>query len=269
MIYRLLYVLCILFTPPSVYANWFDNTPLARTYEALLRNQSQLAWQELHLALNQHSISREFWLPIKQEIMQRSQCGRQLVSYSKPLPADLSLSFVRRSGLSSQGFQVKLSAENVNSALEVELISPVKKAILRGLLSSQPGYQEIESKEMLQEPKAGIYRLKLNGNDYDLVVAIPKNSHWLTLDNITQRVIITPPVVVNSCAKPVANWQWFSHDYTLLNKRTPIQQFNVPFPNKTQQPKGAKHLSASVSIFEYQQGLKVEYIQRLAIPFSP
>lgn len=269
MSYRLLCLLCVFLAPTSVSANWFSDTPLSRTYEALLKNQPQLAWQELHLALNQQSIDSEYWRPVKREIMQRSQCGQQLANQSKPLPADVSLSFVRRSGLSSQGFQIKLSAENVRYGLEVELLSPERKIMLRGILSSQPNYQELESEEMLIEPESGVYQLKLNDSDYDLIVAMPENHNWLKLDNIAQRVTVIPPVVADSCAKAVATWQWFDHNYALLNKRTPIQHLNAPLPEQAQQPKGAKHLSASVSIFEYQQGLKVEYIQRLAIPFSP
>ncbi|ERB66146.1 hypothetical protein N779_06680 [Vibrio coralliilyticus OCN008] len=74
---RLLSSLACLIFPLSTQATWFEDTPLARTYQALLNNQPQLAWQELHLALNQQDIDRQYWLPVKQEIWQ-SQCVSNL-----------------------------------------------------------------------------------------------------------------------------------------------------------------------------------------------
>ncbi|MCG9681997.1 DUF2861 family protein [Vibrio sp. Isolate23] len=268
MMHRSFCLLCALLFSITAYANWFSDTPLSRTYEALLNGQPLLAWQELHLALSQQNISRDYWQPVKLEILNQTQCGQKLITHSEFLPANISLSFVRRSGLASQGFQIKLSAEDVHSTLDVELTSPTKKRILHGLFTSQLGYQEMESEEMLVEPESGVYQLKLNENTYALIIAMPKNQNWLTLDNITQQLTVTPPTVTDSCAKAMAHWQWFDRHYTLIDKRIPIQTLNAPFPKSSQQPKGAAHLSASVSIFEYQQGLKVEYIQRLALPFS-
>ncbi|MGY3689427.1 DUF2861 family protein [Vibrio coralliilyticus] len=266
---RLLSSLACLIFPLSTQATWFEDTPLARTYQALLNNQPQLAWQELHLALNQQDIDRQYWLPVKQEILNQSQCGQQLIANSSPLPADLSVSFVRRSGLSSQGFQIKISAESTQNDLTIELIDPSAKRLLNGELTQQSDYQEIETEELLIEPVSGLYQLKLGNTLYPLLVAMPENQSWIRLDNSMQQIHLTLPVTESSCTKPTATWQWFDSQYLMLGMRKPISSLVAPVPRSTQIPDGAKHLSATVSVFEYQQGLKIEYIQRIAIPFAP
>ncbi len=66
----------VAFTLPNlVHANLFADTPLQHAYQALATNQPLLAWQELNLALNQHTITSEHWQPIKREILRQTACG--------------------------------------------------------------------------------------------------------------------------------------------------------------------------------------------------
>ncbi len=52
--------------------------PLQHTYQSLLDNQPQVAWQELQIALDQQTLDSELWLPVKQEILSQTQCGTSL-----------------------------------------------------------------------------------------------------------------------------------------------------------------------------------------------
>ncbi|CAM3760195.1 DUF2861 family protein [Vibrio aquimaris] len=253
----------------SVQASWFADTPLQPVYQALVNHQPQLAWQELILAMSNNNIDSQYWLPAKQEILKQTSCGQELFDHDESLPADISVTFIRRSGLSSQGFQIKLSAESVSAPSNVKLISPSKSVLLEGLLARQKSYQEIESKEILVEPRSGIYQLKTGESTYRLVISQPSNQNWLKLDNTIQQLTVNLPLETAGCTNPIAAWQWFDSQYNLLGRRIPITQSTTPIPTSKHKPQGAKNLSATASIFEYQQNVKIEYIQRIAIPLTP
>ncbi len=50
-------LLCAL--PFVSHATWFAETPLQRSYQSLLDEQTQLAWQELQIALNQETLDSQ------------------------------------------------------------------------------------------------------------------------------------------------------------------------------------------------------------------
>lgn len=262
-----LVILPVLLMTSKIQAAWFTETPLNRSYQALLNDQPQLAWQELQIALSKEAIDSQYWLPVKQQILSVSQCGQQLFSHSLPASSNFSISFIRRSGWSSQGYQIKLSAQKLQSELAVELISPLGRSLLSGQFSTKDHYQEIETEEMIIKPVSGVYRLKLNKNVYPLIIAIADNKDWLVWDNNTQDLFISLPSAPSTCHKPIATWQWFDSNYSILGDRIPIQQQDPSLSLLNTQPDKAKHLSAAVSYFEYQQGIKVEYVQRVSVPF--
>ncbi|NOH71695.1 DUF2861 family protein [Vibrio pectenicida] len=267
--YKLLFILYTLCQPHFVQASWFTDTSLQAVYQALINHQPKLAWQELILALSRENIESGYWLAVKQEILSQTSCGQKLVNHAGPVTANISIAFIRRSGLSSQGFQIKLSAENVSAPSNFKLISPSKSVMLEGLLARQKSYQEIESKEILVEPRSGIYQLKIGENTYRLVISQPSNQNWLKLDNTIQQLTVNLPLETAGCTNPIAAWQWFDNQYNLLGRRIPITQSTTPIPTSKHKPQGAKNLSATASIFEYQQNVKIEYIQRIAIPLTP
>ena len=267
--YKRLFILYTLCQPHFVQASWFTDTSLQAVYQALINHQPKLAWQELILTLSRENIESRYWLAVKQEILSQTSCGQKLIENSVVLPMNMNISFIRRSGLSSQGFQIKLSAENTKTASLVELISPSSARLLRAKLSKQSAYQELETKEMLITPSTGVYQLRINGQSLPLLIAIPDNKSWLTYDSTANNIRSSFPETIKGCSQAVASWQWFDSNYTMLDSKIPIQKHIASVTQPTYQYEGAKHLSASVSVLEYQQGIKGEYIQRVAIPFSP
>ncbi|MFA0231208.1 DUF2861 family protein, partial [Vibrio sp. 10N.261.45.A7] len=164
----------LLCTLPFVsHAAWFTDTPLQHTYQSLLDDQPQVAWQELQIALNQQTLDSELWLPVKQEILNQTQCGTSLKQSAEP-KHHIQVSFIRRYGLSSHGYQIKVSAEQLSKASEnqaISLVSPKGKVLLEGQLASNNEYQEIETNEMFVKPESGVYQLKIGSNHYPIVVA--------------------------------------------------------------------------------------------------
>ena len=251
----------------SAQASWFADTPLQPVYQALVNQQPQLAWQELILAMSNNNIDSQYWLPAKQEILKQTSCGQELFNRDKSLPAEISVTFIRRSGLSSQGFQIKLSAEDTTKDSKVELISPSSKILLHTSLAKKTEYQEVETEEMLNKPMAGIYTLNINQKPYLLLITMPNNKSWINYDSTTNTVHTLPQKSIDSCSQALSSWQWFDTTYAMLGSKIPIDAKIAPIP--VSQYQKAKHLSASVSVYEYQQGIKVGYVQRISIPFSP
>ncbi|MFY2507225.1 DUF2861 family protein [Vibrio pectenicida] len=267
--YKLLFSIYTVCQPHFVQASWFTDTELHPVYQALINHQPKLAWQELILTLSRENIKSQYWIAVKQEILSQTSCGQELMDNSVALPMKMNISFIRRSGLSSQGFQIKLSTEKTRTDSLVELISPSSTRLLRVKLSKQSAYQELETKEMLIKPSTGVYQLRINGQSFPLLITIPDNKSWLTYDNTAKIIRTSFPETIKGCSQAVASWQWFDSNYTMLDSKIPIQKHIASVPQPTYQHERAKHLSASVSLFEYQQGIKIDYIQRVAIPFSP
>ncbi|MEZ9566098.1 DUF2861 family protein [Vibrio artabrorum] len=262
-------LLCTL--PLVSHAAWFTDTPLQHTYQSLLDGQPQVAWQELQIALDQQTLDSELWLPVKQEILSQTQCGTSLKQSAEP-KHHIQVSFIRRYGLSSHGYQIKVSAEQLNKGLETQtlsLVSPKGKVLLDGQLASNNEYQEIETNEMFIKPESGVYQLKIDSNHYPIVVALNDSNRWLTLESKLSEphIVITPPKVIDNCPNANVSWQWFDDNYNLLGYKVPIKTAQAPVP--TESPLGTKatHLSASVEMFEYQGAIEVQYVQRVAVPF--
>ncbi|MEZ8320738.1 DUF2861 family protein [Vibrio splendidus] len=265
----LIALICAL--PFACHAAWFTNTPLQHTYQSLLDEQPQVAWQELQIALNQQTLDSELWLPVKQEILSQTQCGTSLRQDTET-KHHIQVSFIRRYGLSSHGYQIKVSSEQLNKGLETQtmsLISPKGKVLLDGQLASNTEYQEIETSEMFNKPESGVYQLKIGSNHYPIVVALDNSMRWLTLESKLSEphIVITPPKVIDNCPNANMSWQWFDDNYNLLGYKVPIKTAQAPVPTESPLGTNAKHLSASVEMFEYQGAIEVQYVQRVAVPF--
>ncbi len=264
-------LLCAL--PFASHATWFAETPLQRSYQSLLDEQPQLAWQELQIALNQEALDSQLWLPVKQEILTRTQCGRQL-KQSDVSTHHIQVSFIKRYGLSSQGYQIKISAVPRSSDLNkkaqpVTLIAPDGLSLIEGQFDSNVDYQEIETNEMFIKPESGVYQLTVGTNSYPIVVALDDSNRWLALENKLDNahVVITPPEVIDNCPSTHVSWQWFDDNYNMLGFKVPIKAKQVAVPTQSPAGEKAKHLSASVEMFEYQGAIEVQYVQRVAVPF--
>lgn len=265
---QLFFIIAAAFSTVS-QAAWFTDTPLQRTYQALIDQQPKLAWQELKIALNQNQLDSRFWIPVKQAILSQTECGQGLSNDLGSI-SNIQVSFIRRFGLSSQGYQFKISSEGNTTDQDIALVSPDGRRLLSGKLITHPQYQEIETAEMLQKPQSGVYQLEIGQNSYPIIAFMDNNKRWLKLENKlhSPRILITPPKNVIGCPEVNASWQWFDEQYNMLGSRVPIQKNNLPVPKESTYSYKAKHLSAAVELTEYQNGTKINYIQRVAIPFS-
>lgn len=259
--------------PFACNAAWFTDTPLQHTYQSLLDNQPQVAWQELQIALNQAELNSQLWLPVKQEILSRTQCGSTLEQSATP-HNHIQVSFIKRHGLSSQGYQIKVSAEQLNEVLEdqtqrISLVSPDGKVVIDGQLNSDVEYQEIETSEMFIKPESGVYQLTIGSNNYPIIVALDDNKRWLTLESKLNDpyIVVTPPEIIDSCPGANVSWQWFDENYDMLGFKVPIKTTQASLPTESPIGSEAKHLSASVEMFEYQGAIEIQYVQRVAMPF--
>ncbi|MFA0347597.1 DUF2861 family protein [Vibrio sp. 10N.222.55.C6] len=265
----LIALICAL--PFACHAAWFTNTPLQHTYQSLLDEQPQVAWQELQIALNQQTLDSELWLPVKQEILSQTQCGTSLRQDTET-KHHIQVSFIRRYGLSSHGYQIKVSAEQLSKGSETQtlsLVSPKGKVLLDGQLASNNEYQEIETNEMFIKPESGVYQLKIGSNHYPIIVALNNSNRWLTLESKLSEphIVLSPPKVIDNCPDANVSWQWFDENYNLLGYKVPIKTAQAPVPTESPLGTKAKHLSASVEMFEYQGAIEVQYVQRVAVPF--
>ncbi|MFA0510302.1 MULTISPECIES: DUF2861 family protein [unclassified Vibrio] len=265
----LIALICAL--PFACHAAWFTNTPLQHTYQSLLDEQPQVAWQELQIALNQQTLDSELWLPVKQQILSQTQCGTSLRQDTET-KHHIQVSFIRRYGLSSHGYQIKVSAEQLSKGSETQtlsLVSPKGKVLLDGQLASNNEYQEIETNEMFIKPESGVYQLKIGSNHYPIIVALNNSNRWLTLESKLSEphIVLSPPKVIDNCPDANVSWQWFDENYNLLGYKVPIKTAQAPVPTESPLGTKAKHLSASVEMFEYQGAIEVQYVQRVAVPF--
>lgn len=266
---RILLTIASLALPISGHAALFANSPLQHVYQATLINQPQLAWQELTLALNQHRIDSLYWLPIKNELLAQTDCGSKLTS-TRITDVQFHLSLIKRSGLASQGYQFRLATENNSQPQRVALMSPEGDFLLSDDFIAHNGYQEIESDELLQKPAQGIFTLVVGENKTSLLLAFPNNASWLSLLNQSNQtqVQVNLPKHVSSCPQAVASWLWFDKNYNLIDGKIPFNRSLESLPDDGKVKTEAKFLSASVELVEYQQGIRIEYIQRLAIPYQ-
>ncbi|MGF1716571.1 DUF2861 family protein [Photobacterium chitinilyticum] len=272
------FVVSSLLSSSSLANDWFPETPLKASYSALVEGNTLLAWQELQLSLSRHNVEERYWRPVKQAILSETQCGRHLTSTAS-IAANISLTIISKGNANNQGYQVKLSTEQITQPLELQLFDEYNTLIVSATVTSPTKeYHEFESDELLSEPKAGLYQLAVNGIHYPLIISSFTTTPWLhsTAARAFKSLTITPPNQIASCAPASVRWQWFDEDYNLLERPSPMNltpaitdnndSYSVSLPPAA--PAKAYWLSGVVSQFEYQGRIKVEYIQRFILPTS-
>lgn len=257
---------------PSTMAdelNWFRHTPIQPSLNALLDAQPQRAWQELILALSQSNVEGKHWQPLKEAILEQSNCGHALQEKLPKGTTTMTLSMISRSGFSSSGYQIKLSTEQLGLSGHFELISPQGIAILSGQLESSQAYQEWETSELISRPHAGLYYLKVDNHELPIILSEYDSRQWIQRSKQDRSQLdLLLPEQHNGCALATISLQWFDVNYNQIGRKQAINtNKNKALPEFSTHPKKAKHLSASAMIYEYQPGIKVEYIHRVALPF--
>ncbi|OOF32398.1 DUF2861 family protein [Salinivibrio proteolyticus] len=258
--------------------SWFMDTPMREAYQALLVEQPTLAWQELMFALTQAPVDESHWAALKHAIINQTDCGQRLTEPNgKGIPHGLTISFVRWSGTSSIGYEIKISAQQIEHDTLLTVTNPAGEVVLSENLDPKKGYQEIESGQLFTPITPGIYELRMGGHRYSLVIYGMPRRPWIQLtDYPDQKLIVDLPQTPSNCLAAAANWLWLDNEYRWI-EQTPI---NLSEGTKSSTssavvklpltlPSDTAHLSATVSHFEYQGAIKVRYIEWIALPPSP
>ncbi|SIN95626.1 DUF2861 family protein [Salinivibrio sp. ES.052] len=276
--YRLLVIVCMVLSV-NVRAEqaWLPKTPMQETYQALLADRPKVAWQELMFALSQQTIPTERWSKIKHAIINQTDCGQQLTEPNgKGVPQGLTIAFMRWAGASSIGYEIKLSAEEVERNTLLTLTDPTGETVLNEILNAKSGYQEIESDRLLTPIIPGVYELTMGGQHYSLVVyGLPRRPWVKLIGHPEKQLSFDLPDTPSSCSPAAAHWLWLDDAYRWV-EQTPIyvsgrsETSHAPTMIKlpSTSPDNAEHFSATVSHFEYQGAIKVKYVEWLALPLT-
>ncbi|EOW9351103.1 DUF2861 family protein [Vibrio cholerae] len=249
-------------TPPSPIHAWFRATPLQTSYQQLAEGHPMQAWHELIHTLSTTPVAEAFWQPIKEAILNQTQCGQALPNTS---PNDLSIAvtFIHKFNQTFQGYQVRLSAENLTQPLAVRLTSAQGATVLEAELAPAD-YAEVESRDLLSPYAAGVYWLTLGEQRIALLISAPSNTPWIEQSSATD-LTIRFPATPSGCASSLARWQFFDQNFTLLHSQT-VNRDQPPAPPSA--PSQARWRSLSVIQSEYQGTIRVEQMQRLTIPID-
>ncbi|EHU6506715.1 DUF2861 family protein [Vibrio cholerae] len=249
-------------TPPSPIHAWFRATPLQTSYQQLAEGHPMQAWHELIHTLSTTPVAEAFWQPIKEAILSQTQCGQALPNTS---PNDLSIAvtFIHKFNQTFQGYQVRLSAENLTQPLAVRLTSAQGATVLEAELAPAD-YAEVESRDLLSPYAAGVYWLTLGEQRIALLISAPSNTPWIEQSSATD-LTIRFPATPSGCASSLARWQFFDQNFTLLHSQT-VNRDQPPAPPSA--PSQARWRSLSVIQSEYQGTIRVEQMQRLTIPID-
>ncbi|WP_100754188.1 DUF2861 family protein [Vibrio salilacus] len=248
--------------------DWFKNTPLKDSLQALLSHQTQQAWQELVIAVEQTPVTANYWQPLKLEILRQTDCGHQLTDPSNSAFPPFTLSLISRTGQTSSGYQIKLSIEDSRQSGPFSLNTANGETLISGTLNAIDYYQEWEISELFTKPSPGVYRLNFRNQQMLLLVSDYNTSTWLTRsDNNQKRLTLALPRGNQLCLPASVMLQWFDKQYQQVGDRLPLlateQYVDLP---KSSDRQGAQYLSASALLFEYQAMIKVEYIHRMSLP---
>ncbi|HDY7702072.1 TPA: DUF2861 family protein [Vibrio vulnificus] len=249
-------------TPPSPTHPWFRTTPLQSSYQRLVEGHPTQAWHELIHTLSTTPVAEDFWQPIKEAILSQTQCGQALPSTS-PNDLAIAVTFIYKFNQTFQGYQVRLSAENLTQPLTVRLASAQGATLLAAELAPAD-YAEVESRDLLSPYAAGIYWLTLDEQRIALLISAPSSTPWIEQSSAAD-LTIHLPASPSGCASSMARWQFFDQHFTLLHSQT-VNRDQPPAPPSA--PSQARWRSLSVIQSEYQGTIRVEQMQRLTIPID-
>lgn len=246
--------------PNNFHAAWFRSTPLQSSYQKLVEGFPQQAWHELISALSFTPVAEPFWQPIKEEILNQTQCGQSLQATSTNDKA-VAVTFIHKINQTFQGYQVKVSIDDLVEPLNVSLISPQGKMIIEQTLVPAI-YTESESHELLSPYASGVYWLILGKQRFPLLISAPSIVAWIDPIN-DNKININLPITLYICAPALAREQFFDQNFALLHSQIINSSKPFTFAKAT---KETKWKSLSVIKSEYQGSIRVEYIQRLTSP---
>ncbi|EJN2399910.1 DUF2861 family protein [Vibrio cholerae] len=248
-------------TPPSPHA-WFRTTPLQTSYQLLVEGHPTQAWHELIHTLSTTPVAEAFWQPIKEAILSQTQCGQALPSTS-PNDLAIAVTFIHKFNQTFQGYQVRLSAENLSQPLAVRLTSAQGATVLETELAPAD-YAEVESRDLLSPYAAGVYWLTLGEQRMALLISTPSSTPWIEQSSAAD-LTIRFPATPSGCASSLARWQFFDQNFTLLHSQT-VNRDQPPAPPTA--PSQARWRSLSITQSEYQGTIRIEQMQRLTIPID-
>ncbi|GHZ99188.1 hypothetical protein VCSRO129_1157 [Vibrio cholerae] len=220
------------------------------------------AWHELIHTLSTTPVAEAFWQPIKEAILSQTQCGQALSSTS-PNDLTIAVTFIHKFNQTFQGYQVRLSAENLTQPLAVRLASAQGATLLAAELTPAD-YAEVESRDLLSPYAAGVYWLTLGEQRMALLISAPSSTPWIEQSSAAD-LTIRFPATPSGCASSLARWQFFDQNFTLLHSQT-VNRNQHPAPPTA--PSQARWRSLSVIQSEYQGTIRVEQMQRLTIPID-
>ncbi|HAS6184813.1 DUF2861 family protein [Vibrio vulnificus] len=249
-------------TPPSFTNSWFRATPLQTSYQRLVEGHPTQAWHELTHALSTTPVAEPFWKPVKEAILSQTQCGQALPTTS-PNDLALAVTFIHKFNQTFQGYQIRLSTENLSEPLAVRLTSVQGVTLLEAELAPAD-YAEVESRDLLSPYAAGIYWLTLDEQRIALLISAPSSTPWIEQSSAAD-LTIHLPASPSGCASSMARWQFFDQHFTLLHSQT-VNRDQPPAPPSA--PSQARWRSLSVIQSEYQGTIRVEQMQRLTIPID-
>ncbi|EPS3400150.1 DUF2861 family protein [Vibrio vulnificus] len=249
-------------TPPGPTHAWFRATPLQSSYQPLIDGHPTQAWHELIHTLSTTPVAEAFWQPIKEAILSQTQCGQALPSTS-PNNLAIAVTFIHKFNQTFQGYQVRLSAENLSQPLAVRLTSAQGATVLETELAPAD-YAEVESRDLLSPYAAGVYWLTLGEHRMALLISAPSNTPWIEQSSAAD-LTIRFPSTPSGCASSLARWQFFDQNFTLLHSQTVNRDQTS---SSSAVPSQAHWRSLSVIQSEYQGTIRVEQMQRLTIPID-
>ncbi|QDO84672.1 DUF2861 family protein [Shewanella psychropiezotolerans] len=268
------------FSQQVVANDWFMPTPLSRMYSALVIDKTQLAWQEMLLALSQESIDEKHWENAKQTLISQSQCGKLLLGdLSFNQQRYIRLTIQKKTNSMQQGFKLKVSLGGVEKSAAISLRDQQGQAWISGSTTEpKQGYVELESDDFVYAPTPGFYQLTIDNTIYPIILSFNYDQSWIEVNNSNadSPISIQVPKTLASCQAANMRWQWFDDKFTMLGNSQLIQLStsnlgtegykNARLPEYF--PNHAKWLSAVVSKSEYQGEVRIEYAQRFTFPIK-
>ncbi len=220
-----------------------------------------MAWQELQIALDQAVFNSQLWLPVKQEILSRTHNVEALEQSAVP-NNHIQVSFIKRHGLSSQGYQIKVNCGATQQS--------VRRSNTTYFWSRSDGKVVIDGQPTLISNIKRLKPVRCSSNQNQVYrchrfeqlpyyCCFRRQHAMANTRKQTQRphVVVTPPKVIDNCPDTNVSWQWFDENYDMLGFKVPIKSLETTVPTESPSATKAKHLSASVEKFEYQGAIEI------------
>ncbi|WP_064604988.1 DUF2861 family protein [Photobacterium sp. J15] len=266
--------------------DWLMPTPLKPTYEALLNQQSILAWQELQMMLGRDKslLDSKLWEDAFDIILEQSNCGKQLTNQGAMIANEttdgigqITVSLISRANINYQAKQLKVSIDGTPDITNIELSDMSGKQWLKGnnLTPDKDGYLEVETEDGGNQLPSGLYRLKVNDRFFPIILAPDDEDGWVKFNSHSNAkggkglFNYSLPEGKTGCSKPLVMWQWLDEDFNTVAPTESVtfsHNDDVILPERA--PEGGQWLSSIVSQKYYQGEIAIRQDRRLTIPVS-